>query len=233
VVLPLVTSAVSNGRSANGWWEARRDPTGLAPDPAAHRGAVVQVYAARTFGWRGAFGVHTWFAIKPRGATDYTRVEVIGWGVGRGRHAVRISKGNPDNYWFDNYPDVLVDIRGARAEPLVAKILDAAKAYPFPQEYRVWPGPNSNTFTAFVARQVPELVLDLPPQAIGKDYLASDRFVSQAPSGTGYQASLFGLLGVLLAWEEGVEINLLGLTIGLDVKDPAIKLPGLGRLGKD
>jgi hypothetical protein len=31
----------------------------------AHRDAVVQVYASRTFGWRGAFADHTWIAVKP------------------------------------------------------------------------------------------------------------------------------------------------------------------------
>jgi hypothetical protein len=55
--------------------------------------------------------------------------------------------------------------------------------------------------------------------------------VSVAPSGTGIQLSLLGLAGVLVGWEEGVEVNLLGLTFGLDWNRPALKLPGLGRLG--
>ena len=58
---------------------ASREPVGLAPDPATTREAVVQVYAARTIGWRGMFGVHTWVAVKPAGAQDYTVYEVIGW----------------------------------------------------------------------------------------------------------------------------------------------------------
>ena len=44
-----------------------------------HPEAIVQVYASRTFGWRGAFAVHTWVAAKPAGADRYTRYEVIGW----------------------------------------------------------------------------------------------------------------------------------------------------------
>ena len=43
--------------------------------------------------------------------------------------------------------------------------------------------------------------------------------------------SLFGLLGLSMAREEGLEINLLGLTFGLDPLDFALKLPGIGRLG--
>lgn len=49
-----------------------------------------------------------------------------------------------------------------------------------------------------------------------------------APSGTGYQASILGLLGILAAQSEGLELNLLGLVIGLDPLSPAVKLPGIG-----
>src|SRR5690606_13884704 len=91
-------------------------------------------------------------------------------------------------------------------------------------------GPNSNTFVAHVIREVPGLALELPVTAIGKDYLA-DGFLARAPSGTGYQLNVGGILGVIAAWDEGLEFNLLGLSFGIDVRDPAIKLPGLGRLG--
>ena len=95
----------------------------------------------------------------------------------------------------------------------------------------MWPGPNSNTFTAFVARAVPELRVDLPPTAIGKDYLPNGHIVAPSPSGTGFQFSVFGLFGVLVGVEEGFEVNLLGLTFGIDPADPALKLPIFGRLG--
>jgi hypothetical protein len=35
----------------------------------------------------------------------------------------------------------------------------------------------------------------------------------------------------MLALEEGLEVNLLGLTFGLDINPPALKLPGIGRIG--
>ena len=68
-------------------------------------------------------------------------------------------------------------------------------------------------------------------EAIGKDFLPGGAPVGVAPSGTGVQVSLLGLAGILVGWEEGIEVNLLGLTFGLDLNRPAIKLPGLGRLG--
>ena len=215
------------------WWQARNDSTNMAPDPASTPQAVVQVYAARAFSWRGAFGVHTWFAIKPSGATSYNRYEVFGWGVRRGRPALLIrSDAAPDGYWFGSQPELLVDLRGdAEIDAIIKKIDQAARAYPHMHEYRLWPGPNSNTFTAFVARQVPELRLDLPPTAIGKDYIAGGGILASSPSGTGAQLSLFGLAGLLVGLEEGIEINLLGLTVGVDILRPAVKLPGLGRIG--
>ena len=46
-----------------------------------------------------------------------------------------------------------------------------------------------------------------------------------------YTVSVAGLFGGTLATEEGVELHLLGSTIGVDFNDLAIKLPALGKLG--
>jgi hypothetical protein len=215
----------------NHWWELRRDSSGQAPDPATTREAVIQIYAARTVGWRGLLAVHTWIALKPTDAAAYTRYEVIGWGVSSGSPAVRVNRAGPDNYWFGARPQLLVDRRGAGVDALIARVEDAIRAYPYPSAYRTWPGPNSNTFTAAIGRAVPELRLELPPTAIGKDFLPNWSVAALTPSGAGVQVSFFGLAGILAGWEEGFELNLLGLTFGLDVKEPAIKLPAIGRLG--
>ncbi len=228
--LPLAVSCATLHRDAN-WWEARRDTSGQAPDPSTTPEAVVQVYAARAVRWRGVFGVHIWIAVKPSGAPAYTRYEVIGWGVDRGAPAVRVNRAGPDHYWFGSRPDLLVDLRGDGVDAVIAKIEAAVAAYPYPDAYRTWPGPNSNTFTAHVGRTVPELRLNLPATAVGKDYLPGGIPVALSPSGTGVQLSLLGVLGLLIGWEEGIEVNVLGLTFGLDLRAPALKLPGLGRLG--
>jgi hypothetical protein len=218
-------------RARGNWSGLSREPSHQAPDPSTTPEAVVQVYAARTVGWRGLLAVHTWVTLKQSGAASYTRYEVIGWGVDRGAQAVRINRTGPDNYWFGSRPELLVDLRGAEVDAVIEKIQAAVAAYPYRDSYRTWPGPNSNTFTAFVGREVPELRLKLPSTAIGKDYLVGGAPIGMAPSGTGLQFSLLGLIGVLGAWEEGVEVNVLGLSFGLDVKRPALKLPAIGRLG--
>jgi hypothetical protein len=230
--LPVLASSCMFGRNSSvPWYEARRDPTGLAPDPATTPESVIQVYAARAVAWRGAFAVHTWIVVKPSGADRYTRYEVMGFGVGNGAPAIRIDRTGPDNYWFGARPSIVLERRGDGVDAIIAKIRDAVARYPYPREYRAWPGPNSNTFTAFVAREVPELGLALPSTAIGKDYLPGGAVFAAAPSGTGYQLSLLGLAGVLMARREGLELNLLGLSIGIDGQAFAVKLPGIGSLG--
>lgn len=215
------------------WRTAPRHSTGVAPLPAENPEAIIQAYAARAFNWRGMFAVHTWIATKEAGAEQYQVHQVIGWRRFRNL-PVRVSKSDiPDRSWYGSSPELLIDIRGAKATELIPKVKSAVQSYPYANEYRVWPGPNSNTFVSWVARQVPELRLDLPVTAIGKDYLANGELFDRAPSGTGYQASVLGLFGITMAKYEGIELNLFGLNFGLDPLRPAIKLPGIGRIGFD
>lgn len=211
------------------WRTASHAPTGTAPDPARVREAVVQVYAARAFSWRGAFGVHTWVAVKPAGAAEYTVYEVIGWRLRYADSVVAIHTRAPDARWYGAVPELLADKRGKAAEALIPRIDAAARAYPWAHQYTIWPGPNSNTFTAWITRSVPELNVDWPPTAIGKDY--APRVFGSAPSGEGGQFSLDGLFALTASGVEGVELNLLGLTFGLNPFDPALKLPLVGRIG--
>lgn len=127
---------------------------------------------------------------------------------------------------------MLRDIRGGKqVDELIKRLLNAAEQYPYEQHYRLWPGPNSNTFIGWLARAVPELQLELPVTAVGKDYLPEYRMIAPAPSGTGIQISLGGLYGLMASVEEGVELTLLGFTGGVDFSPFAIKLPGVGRIG--
>jgi hypothetical protein len=76
-----------------------------------------------------------------------------------------------------------------------------------------------------------DLAIQLPSNAVGKDFLPGGGLFAAAPSGSGFQLSLYGLFGILLAAREGLEVNLLGLSLGVDPVRPALKLPALGRLG--
>ncbi|MBX2880680.1 MAG: DUF3750 domain-containing protein [Granulosicoccus sp.] len=210
---------------------SRNHSTMQAPDADSEE-AVIQVYAARAARWRGAFGVHSWISTKRTNERQYTRLEVIGYRAYYGGNAVRVRGGNPDGMWFGNRPTLLREIRGGeRVNKLIDTLLAAAESYPYDTTYQVWPGPNSNTFIAYLARKVPQLRLEMPATAIGKDYLPHGALVGATPSGTGLQLSVRGYAGILAGIEEGLEINLFGLSAGIDLLPPAIKLPGIGRLG--
>ncbi len=216
---------------ASDWRTARRDSAGIAPSVARDQ-AGIQAYCARAFRWRGAFGVHCWLAAKPTGEEHWTRFEVTGWRVMRGGQAVSVARGVPDGYWYGNAPTLIREVRGGKdIDTLIERLHAASQAYPHKDEYRIWPGPNSNTYVAYLGRAIPELSLDLPPTAIGKDYLPQAGVIAHAPSGSGVQVSIAGLAGVLIAPQEGLELNVLGLTAGIDVWPPALKLPGIGRIG--
>jgi hypothetical protein len=102
------------------------------------------------------------------------------------------------------------------------QVRTAVASYPYPNTYRPWPGPNSNTFLAHIARQVPELAIQLPSNAVGKDFLPGGGLFAAAPSGSGFQVSVYGLAGIMLAAREGLEVN---LSFGVDPARPALKLP--------
>ena len=231
VGLPLYTVLSGQALLGRDFRRADRSSAGIAPLAENTPEAVVQVYFARALNWRGIVGVHTWVATKPENAPGYTVHQVIGWRFYRGLPAMVSAPGIPDGRWFGNVPTLLAELRGEPAAKAIRKILDAVASYPYANEYTLWPGPNSNTFVAYIGRQVPELRMDLPATAVGKDYPINGSIIDRAPSGTGYQISMLGILGMTMAQEEGFELNLLGLTFGVDFFKPAIKLPFVGRLG--
>jgi len=192
------------------------------------------VYAGRAFGWRGAFSDHTWLVAKEAGAASYQRYEVIGWYGGGGRSVVSVSSSRaPDAEWYGARPRLLRDLRGVDAQAVIDALEPAIERYEHGRRYRAWPGPNSNTFVADLARMIPALHLTMPSTAIGKDYVSLREIVGPSPSHTGIAVSLYGLAGVIAAWDEGIEVNVLGLVAGVDVRRPALKVPGVGRIPGD
>jgi hypothetical protein len=230
IALALFVLTAPSGLNAQTWRTASREPAGLAPDPATTREAVVQVYAARAVDWRGYFGVHPWIAVKRTGADRFTVHELMGYQTRRSGNGVRSSQRVADMHWFGNRPWLLADLRGEGADAVIDRIEAAVADYPHAGTYRIWPGPNSNTFIAHVLRAAPELRVDLPALAVGKDFTSPSLF-AWTPSGTGAQVNIFGLAGLLAGWEEGVEINLIGLTFGVNPTRLAVKLPIFGNVG--
>lgn len=217
--------------SAQDWRTADRSSMGLAALPEQESEALVQIYAARAFRWRGYFAVHTWVATKEKDAKAYTTYHVTSFGLRRTGTTVAIREDIPDRRWFGADADLLYELKGLKAERAIPQIQKAVQSYPYQDFYRAWPGPNSNTFVSHIIRETPDLRFELPPHAIGKDWIGTGDLVGISESGTGVQLSVFGLLGLTMGLGEGIEFNLLGLSMGVDFLRPAIKLPLVGRLG--
>lgn len=215
------------GDGPRSWREADWSSTGTLPPATQHPDARLIVYSGRTGGWKGIFAVHSWLVLKPADAPTWTRYDVVGWGM-----PVRTNGWAPDGRWFGNKPVAIVDLKGAAAEAVMPRIEAAIRTYEYRNagDYRIWPGPNSNSFVAAVLRAVPEVGVTLPCNAIGRDFRPGPYF-GLTDSQTGVEASLWGLIGAKLGWVEGVELNLLGLVAGLDIRNPAVKIPGFGRIG--
>lgn len=230
LVAPISASAAKywlGDRSVN-WQSADRSSAGLLPDPSAHPDALVRVFAARTVRWRGIFAVHSWIVVKDANATRYTRYDYTAWG-----EPIRVNGFIADGRWFGDAPKVIAAADGAAAAAMIPKIHTAIDGYKLRSigDYRAWPGPNSNTFVAAALAAVPELQVTLPPTAIGKDFPYDGAWIGLTPSGTGVRATLGGYVGLTAGRIEGLEINILGAVVGIDWRSPAIKLPGLGRIG--
>lgn len=234
-LIPLATHAA--------WWHERGWPRSwsdadwtsarILPVATAEPEAVVHVMAARVGSWRGIVAHHSWVVLKPAGAPRYTRYDVVGWGT-----PVRTNHRDADARWYGNEPSVLVSLRGKAAENTIHRIEQAVASYPHAASgsYAAWPGPNSNTFVSYLAVKAPELAEALLPTALGKDFRADGwfsggLFAGLAPSRSGLQLSVMGVAGLTVAWIEGIEVNLFGLVAGLDIRRPALKLPGWGRIG--
>ena len=209
------------------WRNADWSSTGSLPPANQFEPARLVVFTGTTGGWKGVFSVHSWIVLKRANAREWTRYDVVGWGT-----PVRTNGWPADGRWFGNMPVAIADVSGVEAENLIPKVETAVNMYQFNRagDYKIWPGPNSNSFIAAILRAVPELGVALPPNAVGRDF-RDGFYAGRTDSGTGVELNLRGFADIKLGWVEGLELNLLGLVAGLDLRHPGLKLPGFGRIG--
>lgn len=170
LLLALVVSVALAGCSTTSWRDASRESARIAPLPSEYKDAIIQVYAADTWGWRGLFAVHTWISVKPSNADHYTVLEVVGWRARWGVPVLRVEQDLPDRYWFGAEPELVYEKTGEGVDEIIVSILEASSEYPWANEYVVFPGPNSNTYPAWLAEQVEGFDPDLPFRAIGSGW---------------------------------------------------------------
>ncbi|HKA77637.1 MAG TPA: DUF3750 domain-containing protein [Pseudolabrys sp.] len=228
-LLPILARAalytISN--DPRSWRDADWSSTGMLPAASDFKPARVIVFTGTAGAWKGVFSVHSWIVLKHENETRWRRYDLVGWG-----EPVRLNNWPVDGRWYGNVPVAIADISGADAEKLIPRVEAAVAAYQFARagDYRIWPGPNSNSFVASILRAVPELALSLPPNAVGRDF-RDGIYAGLTDSRTGVEFNLNGFAAIKFGWVEGIEVNLLGLVAGLDLRHPGLKLPGFGRIG--
>ena len=228
-LLPILTRAalytISN--DPRSWRDADWSSTGMLPAASDFKPARVIVFTGTAGAWKGVFSVHSWIVLKHENETRWRRYDLVGWG-----EPVRLNNWPVDGRWYGNVPVAIADISGADAEKLIPRVEAAVAAYQFARagDYRIWPGPNSNSFVATILRAVPELAVSLPPNAVGRDF-RDGIYAGLTDSRTGVEFNLNGFAAIKFGWVEGIEVNLLGLVAGLDLRHPGLKLPGFGRIG--
>lgn len=209
------------------WKTADWGSSGLLAEAGDLNEAQVIILSTRTGRWKSIFAEHMSIILKRETDQTWTRYDVVGWG-----NPVRRNAYPADAFWYGNTPRVIYRLAGDDASRVIPAIEDNIARYPFSKRgsYAVWPGPNSNTFVSWVARNTDGFNPELPAVAVGKDWIAPVFGLARAPSKTGWTVSLAGVIGGTAALEEGLELHLLGSTIGIDFNDLAIKLPALDKL---
>ena len=117
----------------------------------------------------GALAVHCWFVVyDDSGGCERWEVwqtpDAGGTSIG---HVHRDLKG-PDEGVGGGPPRTAAKWKGASAEK-ICQVLKASDAYPHCRRYRYWPGPNSNTFAAWVLREA-GIEYAFPWKAFGARY---------------------------------------------------------------
>jgi len=235
VVVYLLPAALAVGwwginPHPDNWRAAKWNSAGILPPAILNHAPSITVFSATTGGLKGALSVHSWIVIKERGSDHYDRYDVVGWG-----QPVRKNAYAADAYWYSNTPQQVIRVTGDDVDRMIEKLQIAIADYPydFKGGYRLWPGPNSNSFVADILRHVPEIGAVLPPNATGRDFLRNGQFIAYDRLNHDLKLSVFGLAGLSIGRLSGFEINILGLVAGFDIARPGIKIPAWGTFHLD
>ena len=224
----LATGLWWMGQHPSNWRDADWSSAALLPRAGDDKEAAVYILAARTGGLKGALAEHSWIVTKAPGAERYERYDKVGWGM-----PIRHNGYAADGRWYSNEPRVVAALHGRAAEAALPEIASAIQSYPFAARggYRIFPGPNSNSFVAHVLREVPALGAVLPPAAVGRDYPTDGHLVRFDREARQFSVSLFGYAGFSIGAQSGLEVNLLGLVAGIDPFRWQVKVPAFGAFG--
>jgi hypothetical protein len=114
--------------------------------------------------WIGAFAWHYWFVVCGHRWEVWQTKNAGGTCIGH----VHCDLKAPEDGVGGGPSRRAIAWDGDEARRIV-QVLDRVETYPDCQRYRYWPGPNSNTFVAWVLREA-GIGYSLDRRAIGKNY---------------------------------------------------------------
>ena len=100
----------------------------------------------------GLIASHYWFVVLEGGRAQRWEVWQTKNAGGRSIGHVHCNLKHPDDGVGGGPARIAAEWEGNEALA-IKRVLDDAAAYPFCERYRYWPGPNSNTFAAWVLRK--------------------------------------------------------------------------------
>jgi len=205
------------------WSTADWSSAGILEKSPDIESAAVYIFSARTGGLKGAFATHSWIVTKQTGSSRYNRYDVVGWGT-----PVRKNLRDPDGKWYSNPPHIHHTVTGEEASELIPELEKAISNYRWRQygDYKVWPGPNSNTFVSTVMAQTALKNVPAPATAVGRDYPSTEQWISF--DNDVFRATLGGYAGIAIGKNVGVELNFIGLVAGVNLWNGSIKIPAFG-----
>jgi len=116
--------------------------------------------------------------------------------------------------------------QGSQALKMIQLAEGAVKKYPFKAVPEAMLGPNVNTMTRHVMKQL-SIMEDLPSNAMGADYMGEGFHWSYQSSGNQF-ALAFGGYCALFYSDHRAGFSLMGLTLSYDWKNQVVGLPGFG-----
>ena len=132
---------------------------------------IVQLRCA-TLPFIGVLAEHYWFVVHNEATGRRERWEV--WqspnAGGESFGHLHCDLKHPDEGVGGGPARVVAEWREEDAQRLHRVIRETKDSYPYRERYFPWPGPNSNTFVAWVLRQA-GVEVALPWKALGKDYV--------------------------------------------------------------
>jgi hypothetical protein len=117
--------------------------------------------------WIGAFAWHYWFVVSGHRWEVWQTKNAGGTCIGH----VHCDLKGPEDGVGGGPSQLAAEWEGDEALR-IARVFERIRTYPYCEHYHSWPGPNSNTFVAWVLREAGiEHALD--PRGIGQGYLTA------------------------------------------------------------